>query len=65
MYFETYFNERHDIIGNALLNIEAVDKINDLERFNDAIADLNQLFGKTLNINEFDEIMMSDESLSF
>lgn len=67
-YFETYFSERRKTIQEALVSIEAVGRNSDLESFTTALNDLNQLFGTTLNINgfdEFDEIMMSDESLSF
>lgn len=67
-YFETYFSERRETISNALLNIETSNQNNDLEQFDIALTELNELFGRTLKIKgfqEFNDIMLSDKSLSF
>lgn len=67
-YLEAYFSERRDIISNSLLQIENSVTTNDVDTLTSALSELNSLFGSTLKIKsfeEFDQLMLSEDSLSF
>ncbi|NQZ07809.1 MAG: lecithin retinol acyltransferase family protein [Algicola sp.] len=67
-YLETYFSDRRHVIGNSLLQLENAVITNDVNTLTSALTELNTQFGCTLRIKsfeEFDQLMLSQQRLSF